>query len=602
MSFIVQPVEAPSIFKTFQRQTSGGGGNVDFLLGEYDALVTTGFASATTVLNITQATGFPLNTAMATGDSVTLQYQIKNSATNFSIGAIQIDSGAGAISLSLPDGLSNFTGYPNALTTYNFEVFKTNDNEYLVDVGIVNSEQYVGATGITVYGVSASLTASGIQINFQTSGSTTFTEIYYQAQTSNGNIYQNISSSPFNSNVLTTGAQTIQVAPVYPAGFGAYSSASNSVNPQVPSIPTMNSASVGSSSGAVVSFTPGSSGWAGAAVVYYAVSSPSGITSSSAAAPITVNGLTTGTNYTFTVYAENALGASNSSNSSNSINTATYAPPGQIAYTSAGTYSFIAPTGVTEISVVSVGGGGGGSMLVLPGDPGGLLGYYTGSDGADSYFVSAALVAGLGGKAGVSLTTTSASGGSYVGDGGGNGGNSPVELYGYTCGGGGAGGYSGSGGTGGQRTQAGGAGPTAGAGGGGGGGSFSNNAGYGGGGVGILGQGANGTAGGGGGGSGGSSSGDGLVAGVYGGGGGISNGTAYRRQQGGGGGGLGYKNNIVVVPGNSYTVVVGAGGTNPSAAAPTLVKGGVGAVRIIWRGNGTSSPVRAFPSTNTGDL
>ena len=36
---------------------------------------------------------------------------------------------------------------------------------------------------------------------------------------------------------------------------------------------------------------------------------------------------------------------------------------------------------------------------------------------------------------------------------------------------------------------------------------------------------------------------------------------------GGGGGGLGWKNNIPVVPGTSYTVVVGAGGTSAASLA-----------------------------------
>jgi len=40
--------------------------------------------------------------------------------------------------------------------------------------------------------------------------------------------------------------------------------------------------------------------------------------------------------------------------------------------------------------------------------------------------------------------------------------------------------------------------------------------------------------------------------------------------QGGGGGGLGYKNNIVVAPGSSYTVVVGAGGTGTDVEYPSV--------------------------------
>jgi hypothetical protein len=50
-------------------------------------------------------------------------------------------------------------------------------------------------------------------------------------------------------------------------------------------------------------------------------------------------------------------------------------------------------------------------------------------------------------------------------------------------------------------------------------------------------------------------------------GGGGSGGAAYFAGGGGGGGGLGWKNNIPVTPGQSYTVVVGAGGVAVTAAA-----------------------------------
>ena len=46
------------------------------------------------------------------------------------------------------------------------------------------------------------------------------------------------------------------------------------------------------------------------------------------------------------------------------------------------------------------------------------------------------------------------------------------------------------------------------------------------------------------------------------GGGGQSGSSKGTDSTGGGGGGLGYKNNITVVPGNSYLVVVGEGGVN----------------------------------------
>lgn len=55
-------------------------------------------------------------------------------------------------------------------------------------------------------------------------------------------------------------------------------------------------------------------------------------------------------------------------------------PPGQIAYTTTGTYSWTCPAGVTSVSVVCVGGGGAGYGASIysnggNGGEGGELGY-----------------------------------------------------------------------------------------------------------------------------------------------------------------------------------------------------------------------------------
>ena len=120
-------------------------------------------------------------------------------------------------------------------------------------------------------------------------------------------------------------------------------------------------------------------------------------------------------------------------------------PPGQQAYTTAGTYTWVAPPGVTSVSVVAVGPGGGLLATTTAGTScaGGGLGYknaysvtpgssYTvvvggPSSGVDSYFVSTAVVKG--GAASTSGNTP----GTYAGDGGGNGGSAGIT------GGGGAG-------------------------------------------------------------------------------------------------------------------------------------------------------------------
>ena len=235
------------------------------------------------------------------------------------------------------------------------------------------------------------------------------------------------------------------------------------------------------------------------------------------------------------------------------------APPGQQAFTTAGTFTWIAPTGVTSVSVLCIGpgaggeggrggmsGGGGGALAYQNGisvTPGNSYNLRTGATdaGVNKFSEFSTHVKALGGggtdqgwgrPAGVVITGTGYSGGV--------GGFGDIDAS-FGGGGAGAGGYSGAGGAGGASPDAEGSTGSGGSGGGG--------AGYGhGGGVGILGQGSSGA-------------------------GGVGRGA----NGGVGSGGTGR--------------VHGAGGNGNGGA------GGVGAVRIIWPG-----ATRSFPSTNTGDL
>jgi len=203
-------------------------------------------------------------------------------------------------------------------------------------------------------------------------------------------------------------------------------------------------------------------------------------------------------------------------------------PSGESSYTTAGTYSFTVPAGVTAISAVAVGsghagiktssgGGAGGqggslrwtsSIAVTPGE---VLTVFVGAartspevNSFDYYFTDAAKGQSSYISRGATILLRGAGGArtDNVGEGGGNGGvlpgmppnTYPNQVTGMSGGGGGAGGYSGNGGRG--AVEAGGADniSTNGSGGGGGGGG-SSTVGGGGGGVGILGAGASGTAG-----------------------------------------------------------------------------------------------------------
>lgn len=362
---------------------------------------------------------------------------------------------------------------------------------------------------------------------------------------------------------------------------------------KVPNAPTIGTVTLSSTTASVPFTAPSCVG--GSAITGYTVVSNCGAkTAAGSASPISVSCLTVGTAYTFRVAATNSYGPSAYSAASNSV---TPVAIGQQAYTTPGTYSWVAPAGVTSVSVVAVGGGASGpsvglgaagaglgwknNISVTPGNSYtvvvGAGGVQTSSittyAGGDSYFINTSTVKGGGGPSSVSAGQP---GGTYTGDGGGNGGGR--GGCGGALGGGGAGGYTGSGGLGGVLYSCGSAG--SGGGGGGGGSSQFTGCGYtwtgagGGGGVGILGAGLNG-----GGGTGGSPRC--YVNGGYGG-------------SGGAGGGCAPYNSSRYVAGGAYGGGGGAWTTN--AGTYLYGAGGKGAVRIIWPGCS-----RKFPSTCTGD-
>ena len=305
------------------------------------------------------------------------------------------------------------------------------------------------------------------------------------------------------------------------------------------------------------------------------------------------------------VTATNAVGIA----SANSNSTATVIAPGQIEYTSPGTYTYIPAAGITSVSVVCVGGGGAaGSAGGTPrGGGGGALAFknnitvvpgvsYTvvvgnrglgsnssglsTSGGASTFTASFGTCTAGGGVRGFDVP---GAGGSPSGsfDGGGSGGTGGQINLSTRGGGGGAGGYSGNGGNGGNGSDVvrGNGGNGSGGGGGGGGagntpGAFGNTA-AGGGGVGLLGQGASGAGGTG------------------------SFTTASTDPVTGGGGGSGGGNGSRQISYNTTDPVDNAGNFGGGSGAANSGPGNaaVGAVRIIWPGT-----TRQFPSTNTGNL
>lgn len=144
--------------------------------------------------------------------------------------------------------------------------------------------------------------------------------------------------------------------------------------PATPGAPTIGTATAGSSLCASVTFTaPGCTGYPAGVTGYRVISTPGCVSNTGASSPVVVSGLTAGTAYTFKAQATNATGYGALSAASNSI---TASSAGQQAYTTAGTYSWVAPANVTSVSVVAIGGGGGGYKSSNPrSGAGGALAY-----------------------------------------------------------------------------------------------------------------------------------------------------------------------------------------------------------------------------------
>lgn len=487
-------------------------------------------------------------------------------------------------------------------TDYTFQIYATNSNgnspvstssnqiktfAIVPDSPIIGTGTYIGNRTIRV-----AYTAPAYN------GGSTITS--YTAISTPGNI--SATTSTAGSGIINVPglsaltSYTFKVHATNSIGTSSQSAASSLVSvPSTPPLaPSITSVSLTTSSSVTITYTAPADNGGSTILSYTAISSPGSITTSTSRAgggTIFMSGLSFNTSYTFQVLATNAVGAGPYSTTSSYV--ATW---GSIIYETGARsdlptmYSWVAPKGVTSVSVVAVGAGGGLWASVSP---------VPTAANASSWFSTSTLV--MGGGVGDRLGAYYRPGGTYTGDGGGAGGRGGI-WPGYRANnpaGGGAGGYSGAGGAGACGSASGSCGSNAAlnSGGGGGGGNAYSGTGAacwvdGGGGVGLYGRGADGAYRGGGGSGGGNSSSAATYyscGGKYGGGGGAAN---LSGSLGGGGGGLGWKNSITVVPDQTYTVQAGAQGV-----CGTLNKGAKGAVRIVWPALNPAGN-RLFPITN----
>jgi hypothetical protein len=203
-------------------------------------------------------------------------------------------------------------------STYSFSSITTSINE--------------GSSG--TYGVSTTSVSSGTNLYWTVNHITTSNADFASDRGSLA-IFSDVGSfivSTIGDNT-TEGAQTFTISirtgsytgpVVNTSSTITINDTSQGVPATVPGAPTIGVARSTGATSATVDFTAPASNGGAAITSYTAVSSPEGITgtlSQSGSGTITINGLTSSTPYTFTVYATNSVGNSPSSASSNQITT-----------------------------------------------------------------------------------------------------------------------------------------------------------------------------------------------------------------------------------------------------------------------------------------
>ncbi|MBN5050407.1 autotransporter domain-containing protein [Stenotrophomonas maltophilia] len=160
---------------------------------------------------------------------------------------------------------------------------------------------------------------------------------------------------------LTSGSCTIDADQ---AGDGTHDSATTvsqtfTVAAVTPGAPTIGTATAGNGQSSVTFTAPASTG--GSSITGYMVTSnPGGLTGSGSSSPITVNGLTNGIAYTFTVTATNSAGTGSASAASNAITpaspqTITFANPGTQNFGTSPTITATAPAGAVVFTSSTTG-------------------------------------------------------------------------------------------------------------------------------------------------------------------------------------------------------------------------------------------------------
>lgn len=202
---------------------------------------------------------------------------------------------------------------PNAVTVTSQALFV--GDEYEPDAA--------SAPDAPTIGTATALSATSIRVSFtpEYDGGSAITS--YTVTSTPGGITASGSASPITVTGLTTGtAYTFTVTATNSVGTSPASTASNTATTwSVPGAPTVGTATATGPTTATLAFTPPGNIGGTAITSYNVVSTPPGGTGSGLTSPISITGLTTATEYTFTITATNSVGTSAASAASNAVTT-----------------------------------------------------------------------------------------------------------------------------------------------------------------------------------------------------------------------------------------------------------------------------------------
>ena len=193
----------------------------------------------------------------------------------------------------------------------------------------------------------------------------------YEITSSPGSIVATTSSTPYVFTGLSAGtAYTFSVKARNGMGLSPalISNSASTLAASVASAPTSPTATTASQTTISVGFTAPTNNGGSPITSYTATSSPGGVQTSASSSPILVTGLSPATAYTFTVKANNSVGASLASVASNSATTFT-AGLGVVSLGSAASFSILGGTAVNNTGASTSAGDVGAPSLASMPDP-----------------------------------------------------------------------------------------------------------------------------------------------------------------------------------------------------------------------------------------